>query len=57
MPKEDDDISFLNQPVELKGDYTWETNRGLSCSTTGAIKEYCSGWIPIDTYRNAGLGN
>jgi len=43
MPKEDDNISFLNQPVGLKGDFPWETNRGLSCITTGAIKEYCSG--------------
>jgi hypothetical protein len=43
MPMEGNGISFLNQPVGLKGNYPWETNRGLSCITTGAVKEYCSG--------------
>jgi hypothetical protein len=43
MPKEDDIISYLNQPVGLKGDLLWKMHRGLSCITANTIKEYCSG--------------
>jgi hypothetical protein len=43
MPKEDGNISVLNQLVGIKGDSPWKTNRGLSYIAHKFIKEYYSG--------------
>jgi hypothetical protein len=59
MPKEAGNISVADQPVGLKEDLSWKTNRGLSCKKAQTILKGDSSrliphglweWQPVDIH-------